>query len=78
MKNFLLFFFTAYMNGWKQHKFRQQKIKICEFYKNKEIFNTDGIDVDKYWSVKKYHIAKIIHLNTLLDIMVMILLDHYL
>ena len=32
----------------------------------------------KYWSLKKYHKAKIIHLNTLLDIMIMILLDHYL
>ena len=32
----------------------------------------------KYWSLKKYHMAKIIHLNNLLDIMIMILLDHYL
>ena len=32
----------------------------------------------KYWSLKKYHIAKIIHLNFLLDIMIMILLDQYL
>ena len=32
----------------------------------------------KYWSLKKYHMAKIIHLNNLLDIMTMILLDHYL
>ena len=31
----------------------------------------------KYWSLKKYHMSKIIHLNTLLDIMIMILLDHY-
>ena len=58
MKNFLLFFFTAYMNGWKQHKFRQQKIKICEFYKNKEIFNTDGIDVDKILVCKKVSYSK--------------------
>ena len=34
----------------------------------------------KYWPLKKpkNHMAKIIHLNTLLDIMIMILLDHYL
>ena len=30
----------------------------------------------KYWSLKKYHMAKIIHLNTLLDIMIMILLGN--
>ena len=34
----------------------------------------------KYWPLKKAknNMAKIIHLNTLLDIMIMILLDHYL
>ena len=32
----------------------------------------------KYSSLKKYHMVKIIHLNTLMDIMIMILLDHYL
>ena len=34
----------------------------------------------KYWSLKKYDknsMVIIIHLNTLLDLMIMILLDHY-
>ena len=30
------------------------------------------------WSLKKYNMEKIIHLNTLLDIMIIILSDHYL
>ena len=29
----------------------------------------------KYWSLKKNNMVKTIHLNTLLDIMIMILLD---
>ena len=45
----LLFFFIAYKNEWKQHKFPQQKIKRSDFYenKNKKKFNTDGIDSHK-------------------------------
>ena len=31
----------------------------------------------KYWSLKKKNMANIIHLNTLLDIMILMLLDHY-
>ena len=46
------------------------KIKISTFYenKNKKILNIDGID----------DMVKIIHLNTLLDITIMILFNHYL
>ena len=46
------------------------KIKISTFYenKNKKILNIDGID----------DMVKIINLNTLLDITIMILFDHYL
>ena len=60
--------------------FDNKKVKISDFYKNKnkKIFNIDSIDVNKILVSKKYHMAKIIHLNTLLDIMIMILLDHYL
>ena len=32
----------------------------------------------KYLSLKKKHMVNIIHLNTLLGIMIMMLLDHYL
>ena len=49
--------------------FDHKKIKITTFMKTKAKNN---------WSLKKYHIAKIIHLNILLDIMIMTLLDHYL
>ena len=31
----------------------------------------------KYQFLKKNHMAQIIHLNTLLDTMIMMLLDHY-
>ena len=41
------------------------------------MFNIDDIDVNKILVSKKNHITKIIHLNTLLDIMIMMLLDHY-
>ena len=46
------------------------KIKISTFYenKNKKILNIDGTD----------DMVKIINLNTLLDITIMILFDHYL
>ena len=50
--------------------FDNNKIKISTFYenKNKKILNIDGVD----------DMVKIIHLNTLLDITIMILFDHYL
>ena len=50
--------------------FDNKKIKISNFYenKNKKILNIDGID----------DMVKIIHLNTLLDITIMILFNHYL
>ena len=57
--------------------FDDRKIKINDFYKNKnkKVFNI-VLMLIKYWSLKKYHMAKITHLSTLLDIMIMILLDH--
>ena len=60
--------------------FNNKKIKISDFYKdkNKKIFNIDVLMLIKYWSPEKYHMVKIIHSNTLLDIMIMMLLDHYL
>ena len=45
--------------------------------KNKKIFNIDDIDVNKILVSKKKHTVNIIHLNTLLGIMIMVLLDHY-
>ena len=61
----------------KNINFDEKKIKKTEFYQNKKMFNIDDIDVNKILVSKKNHITKIIHLNTLLDIMIMMLLDHY-
>ena len=58
--------------------FDNKKIKISQFKKKTKKYLTQMIlMLIKYWSLKKYHIARIIHLNTLLDITIMIL-DHYL
>ena len=56
----------------------KKKIKKVTFIKeNKKIFNIDDIDVNEILVSKKNHMAKILHLYTLLDIMIMMLLDHY-
>ena len=54
-----------------------KKIKKINFYKNKKIFSIDNIDVNKILVFKKKYMVNIIHLNTLLRIMIMMLLDHY-
>ena len=41
------------------------------------MFNIDDIDVNKILVSKKEHSSKKMDLNTLLDILIMILLDHY-
>ena len=63
----------------KNINFDNKKIKKSDFYnKNKKIFNIDDIDVNKILLSKKVQYGKyIIHLSTLLDIMIMMLLDHY-
>ena len=65
------------MNG-KNINFGNKNIKKSDFYnKNKKIFNIDDIDVNKILVSKKNNMVNIIHLNTLLGIMIMMLLDHY-
>ena len=65
------------MNG-KNINFDNKNIKKSDFYnKNKKIFNIDDIDVNKILVSKKNNMVNIIHLNTLLDIMITMLLDHY-
>ena len=77
IKKFLLFFFIVYKNERKEHKFWQQKYQKSDFYnKNKKIFNIDNIDVNEILVSKKNNMVKIIHWNTLLGIMIMMLLDH--
>ena len=58
--------------------FDDKKIKKSDFYnKNKKIFNINDIDVNKILVSKKNNMVNIIHLNTLLGIMIMMLLNHY-
>ena len=65
------------MSG-KNINFDDKKIKKNDFYKNKKISRIDDINVNKILvSKKKNHTAITIHLNSLLGIMIMILLDHY-
>ena len=58
--------------------FNYKKINKSDFYnKDKKIFNIDDIDANKILVSKKNNMVNIIHLNTLLGIMIMVLLDHY-
>ena len=54
-----------------------KKILKSDFYKNKKVNNIDDIDFNEILVSKKKHMAQKIHLNTLLDTMIMMLLDHY-
>ena len=63
------------MNG-KNINFDGKKIKTSDFYKNKKVFETDDIDVNKIF-LKQNDTAQRMRLNTLLDIMITMLLDHY-
>ena len=64
------------MSG-KNINFDDKKIKRNEFYKNKKVTWIADIDVNKILVSKKENMVRKIHLNTLLDIMIMMLLDHY-
>ena len=66
------------MNG-KNINLNDKIIKKSDFYnnKNKIIFNIDDIDVNKILVSKKEQYGNIIHLNTLVGAMIMMLLDHY-
>ena len=70
------------MSG-KSKNFNDIKIKKIDFYKNKKINNIEDINVDNILISKKEPHGtkkkkrKKNDLNTLLDIMIMILLDHY-
>ena len=57
--------------------FDDKKIKKNEFYKNKKVTSIDDIDVNKILVSKEEPYGTRIHLNTLLDTMIMMLLDHY-
>ena len=65
------------MSG-KNINFDDKKIIKSNFYKNKKLFNIGDIDVNKTLiSKKKNHIVQKSQLNTLLDMMITMSLDHY-
>ena len=73
--NFLLQYIR--MNP-KNINFDDNKIKKVTFTKKAKKYLTQIIlMLIKYYFLKKNHMAKIIHLYTLLDIMIMMLLGHY-
>ena len=57
--------------------FDGKKINRSTFHKNKKIFNIYDTDVTKILASEKSPLVKKAHLNPLLDIMMMISLDHY-
>ena len=60
----------------KNINFEDRKIKKSDFYKNKKS-NQDDIDVKKMLVSKEEPYVQKINQSTLLDTMVMMLLDHY-
>ena len=64
------------MSG-KNINFNDKKIKKNSFHKDKKINNIEDIDLNNILVSKKSHMAIKTRLNTLLDTMIMILLDHY-
>ena len=77
INKFLHFFLSQYENKSKNIKFDEKKIKKSDFYKYKELFKIDELDFNKILVSKKSHMTRKIHLNSLLDITTMMLLDHY-
>ena len=64
------------MSG-KNVNFDDKKIKRSSFYKSKKINNIEDIDVSNILVSKKEPYSKKILINTLLDTVIMIILDHY-
>ena len=57
--------------------FDDKKVNKSNFYKNKKLFNLNDTDANKILVSKKQSYLQKIHLSTSLDIMMMMLLDHY-
>ena len=64
------------MSG-KNINFNEKKIKKSTFYKNKAINNTEDINFNSILVSKKEPYGNKTHLNTLLDITLMISSDQY-
>ena len=72
------FFFSQYIRlSGKNINFNDKKIKKSTFYKNKTINNIEDIDVNNILVSKKEAYGNKIHLSTLSDTVIMILLDNY-
>ena len=61
----------------KRINFDDEKINKSNFYKNKIFLNIDDIDANKILVSKKEPYGKKAHLNILMDIIIMMALDHY-
>ena len=64
------------MSG-KNVNFGDKKVKKSDFYKNKKVIKIENIDVNKILLFKEEPLGKKNYLNILLDIMMMMLSDHY-
>ena len=64
------------MSG-KNILFNDKKINKSNSYKNKKLFRIDDVDINKMLVSKREPYVKKAHLNTLLGMMIMIILDHY-
>ena len=64
------------MSG-KSINFVDKKMNKSNFYKNNNLFNIFDLDVNKILVSKRESYGKKVHLNTLLDIMMTMSLDHY-
>ena len=56
--------------------FNNEKIKKINFYKNKKMSKINNIDINEISISKKESYGKKAHLNTSLDIMMMMSLNH--
>ena len=61
----------------KNVSLNDKKSKQSDYYENKKAFQIDNIDVNKILVSKKEPYGTKNALNTLLDVMIMMLLDHY-
>ena len=57
--------------------FDDKKINKSSFYKSKKLFSLNDIDVNKILVSKKNHMVEKVNRNTSLDVMTVMLLNHY-
>ena len=60
----------------KNINFEDKKNQKSDFYKNKKVVKIDDVNVNKISVSKEESYGTKIHSNTLLDITIMMLLDH--